>query len=127
MVTLLNKKRFFGSIIIGCVVFSSCQKTLRFDPDPAPTHHLQVRFKPMVGADSLQFGPTYQNISGESYTVRNFKFYITQVELSNTDSARTYKLNKDEYFLVDFADPVSIQLSLDAVAYKYNRISFTLG
>jgi hypothetical protein len=81
----------------------------------------------MVDVDSLQFGPTYQNIFGESYTVRNFKFYITQVELSNTDSARTYKLNKDQYFLVDFADPISIQLSLNAVAYKYNRISFTIG
>jgi hypothetical protein len=127
MVTLLNKKFFYAFVGIACLLFCSCQKALRADPDPTPNHDLEIQFKPVVDADSLQFGNIYYNIFNEPYSVRNFKFYITAIELSNTDSGKTYKVNKDEYFLIDFADPSSTKLSLNAVPYTYNRISFTLG
>lgn len=127
MVTLLNRKLVYAFVLLACTVLYSCQKSLRYDPDPAPDHDLEIQFKPVVDADSLQLGNTYYNVFNEQYSVRNFKFYICQVELTNTDSSKTYKLNKDQYFLVDFSDPGSTRLTLNAVPYTYNRISFTLG
>jgi hypothetical protein len=56
-----------------------------------------------------------------------FKFYICKIKLYNTDSGTSYDVNKDEYFLVNFADNNSTVLKLNAVARTYNRIGFVIG
>src|SRR5947209_18460952 len=127
MVTLLDKKSLIAVIPLACILFCSCQKTLRFPPDPAPNHNVEIQFKPVVDADTLVYGNTYHNMFNEAYSVRNFKFYVSQIQLTNTDSNITYKMNKDQYSLVDFADLTTARLTLNAVPYTYNRISFTIG
>jgi hypothetical protein len=127
MATILDKRNLMAFIPLACLLFCSCQKALRFPPDPAPNHALEIQFKPIVDADTLVYGNTYHNIFNEPYTVRNFKFYVSQILLTNTDSNITYKVNKDQYFLVDFADLTTAKLTLNAVPYTYNRISFTIG
>ena len=127
MITFLHKKIIVAGLIPIAFLFCACQKTLRFNEGPAADHTLTIQFKPIVDADSLEFGKTFHNIFGENYTIRNFKFYICQVDLINTDSGRSYRLNKDEYFLVNFADPNSTKIQLKAVPFKYNRIAFLIG
>jgi len=126
MKPVLNKKIFLTGLI-PVILLTACQKDIRFAPDPAPDHTFVIQFKPVVDNDSLEYGKTYNNVFGEPYLVRNFKFYICHVDLINTDSGKTYHLNKDEYFLVNFGDAATTSLSLKAVASKYNRIAFTIG
>ena len=109
------------------LLFNACQKSLRGDEEPLPNHHLNIQFKPVVDGDSLEYGKTYQNIFGEQYTVSNFKFYLCQVDLLNTESGSSYRLNKDDYFLVDFGNPASSRIVLSAIPSTYNRIAFTIG
>ena len=123
---VLDKKIFLIGLI-PVILLTACQKDLRFAPDPAPDHSFVIQFKPVVDADSLEYGKIYDNVFGEPYSVRNFKFYICHVDLINTDSGKTYHLNKDEHFLINFGDPTATSISLQAVSYKYNRIAFTIG
>jgi hypothetical protein len=114
-------------IISAATILTACQKEIRLAGDPAPDHSLTVTFKPVVDADDLVFGDTYNNTWGEPYTVSMFKFYICKIRLYNTDSGTSYDVNKDEYFLVNFADNNSTVLKLSAVARTYNRIGFVIG
>ena len=114
-------------VLVVAAVFTSCQKELRFAGDPAPSHSLTITFKPVVDADDLVFGTTYNNTWGEPYAVSMFKFYVCQVKLYNTDSGTSYDVNKDEYFLVNFGDNNSTTLQLNAVPYTYDRIGFVIG
>lgn len=115
-------------LALAVATITSCQKELSFDgSEPEASHSMTVNFKAVVDGDPLVPGNTYTNFWGEDYAVSAFKFYIAQVKLMNTDSGTSYDVNKDEYFLVNFAGGQSTRLLLKAVPYKYNHISFVLG
>jgi hypothetical protein len=113
--------------LLAVLMLASCQKEIRFAGEPAATHNLTIKFEAVADAAPLVFGDTYTNSSGEDFTVSNFNFYIAQIRLINTDSGISYNVNKDDYFLVDFADDNSTELKLKAVPATYNRIAFLVG
>jgi hypothetical protein len=127
MRTLLSYTRFLCAVLLTALLASSCQKSLRMSSEPAATHNITIRFKAMAGADQLAFGNTYTNFWGEQYSVSAFKFYISHIQLTNSDSGTVYNVNKDEYFLVNFADSNAVTLKLKAVPNKYMFISFIVG
>jgi len=116
-------------LLLAAAILPSCQKELSNEEAQTPdaTHDFNIQFNPVVDGDALVFGDTYTNASGEQYTIRAFKFYISNLYLINTDSNKTYAVNKDEYFLVNFEDNSSATLKLKAVPFTYNRISFLIG
>ena len=118
-------KTFFFLFI--SFAFFSCQKSVEISPDDPPDHELTIQFSSVVDNEQLELGETYTNIFGEDYTVSNFKFYFCQVDLINTDSPFSYRMNKDEYFLVNFADSGTVRINFGALSGKYNAISFLLG
>ncbi|HYE54958.1 MAG TPA: MbnP family protein [Chitinophagaceae bacterium] len=124
-----NRFLFTCFLLLGLTaLFSSCQKELSADTDePAATHDLIIRFNPAVDGNALVFGDPYTNPSGEPYTISAFKFYISHIRLTHTDSNRSYAVKGDEYFLVNFADNASTLLQLKAVPSGYNSVSFLLG
>ena len=115
------------AFVFIAITFVSCQKSIDIFPDLSPDHEMTIHFSSMVDQQSLELGDTYTNIFGEDYSVTNFKFYFCQVELINTDSGFSYRMNKDEYFLVNFADSGSVRVKFGALSGKYNAISFLLG
>lgn len=128
MRTNFHPRWFLLPVLLTALTITSCQKDLRTGAgEPAATHNLTIKFKAVADAQPLELGNTYTNAWGEQYTVSAFKFYITQIKLINTDSGTSYNVNKDEYFLVNFADSASVALNLKAVPATYNRISFLLG
>jgi MbnP len=127
MRTYLVKNILCCWIVAILVTLSSCQKGIDSESGPAADHTLTIHFKPVVDADSLEFGKSYQNSAGEQYTIRNFKFYVCQVDLINTNLGTSYRLNKDEYFLVNFANPVSTEITLKTIPATFNKIAFTIG
>ena len=107
--------------------FFSCQKSIDISPDIPADHELTVQFSSYADNQRLLLGDTYTNIFGEDYTVSNFKFYFCQVDLINTNTGDSYRMNKDEYFLVNFADSGSVRINFGALSGTYNAISFLLG
>ncbi len=68
----------------------------------------------------MQFGKTYSNDKGEPYSIERFRFYVCRIRLSGMP-------NKDEYFLIDFADSSSTGIALSAPAGRYGSLEFLLG
>lgn len=115
-------------VLLAALMVSSCKKEYSTDGgEPAATHNLTIKFKAVADAQPLELGGSYLNAWGEEYTVSAFKFYIAQIKLINSNTGASYKVNKDEYFLVNFADSATVALSLQAVPATYNQISFLLG
>lgn len=81
----------------------------------------------MAGTSQLAFGNNYQNVWGEQYSVSAFRFYISHLQLTSTDSGIVRDVNKDEYFLVNFADSAATVLQLKAIPGTYDQLSFLLG
>lgn len=127
MRTLLPYYRFSLAVLLIALLASACQKSLRTSNDPVANHNLTIRFKAMAGADQLAFGSNYFNSWGEQFSVSAFKFYISHIQLITSDSGTVYDVNKNEYFLVNFADSNAAVVQLKAVPNKYIRISFLLG
>lgn len=118
-----------GIVLLIIAGIYSCQKSLHFPPGTEQDHNLLLKFKAVVDYDSntLVFGNEYKNFFDETYTVKNFKFYIHGIQMINTDSGKVFNLSSDKYFLVDFKDSLSTSIPVVILPYKYNRISFTIG
>jgi len=111
----------FIAMINVCIAFS---QTLKEKPAlySQPVHLI---FKSMVGDSLLQTGVSYVNAFGEPFTVRAFKYYISNIQLQYADS-NTYKSITAPH-LVNEADSTTKQLSFTAPAGTITRIQFLLG
>lgn len=94
---------------------------------PVDSFNLVIYFKPVADTALLRYDSTYRNYWKEKYSVSNFKYYISHINLTNTDSNLTKQINDDKYFLVDAADSLKCLVRLSVAPYRYNRISFTIG
>ena len=88
--------------------------------------HLVLQFHHRAGDRELEPGSAYKNSLGEQLVVSKFRYYISNIEVSDTISGKRYRVN-DRYFLVDENDSDSKQFSLRLPAGHYTKISFLLG
>ncbi|OQP47109.1 hypothetical protein A4H97_06245 [Niastella yeongjuensis] len=124
----VNLPKLCIGLLLVTAVFS-CQKELHFDKEPEKDHNIILKFKPVASYDSvpLVLGKTYTNNFKEQYTPTGFKFYVHNFVLANTDSGKTFKLDNDKYYLVDFSDSTTTEIKLSVAPYVYNRLYFTIG
>ena len=114
-----------GLLLLGICFASSCQKEISKDTSLAgPSFNFNVDFKAVVDLAPLQFDQPYTNSLQETYSVKTFKYYISDIELTGSNS---YKVSVNDCFLIDASNPASTSLSLKAAPNKYDHISFTIG
>jgi hypothetical protein len=77
-----------------------------------------VKTVPIVLNDSI-----YSNPFGESYSIKNLKYYISHITLSNTNKTA----EKENYQLVDESNPESKTFSISCKAGTYTSVNFLLG
>lgn len=120
-----------GWIWLVAALLCGCQKQLDSGLPPSAQSNLfslRIVFHPVADDKPLQFnGTSYTNAFNEPYTVKTFKFYISQIDLVNTDSAITYRLDRSSYFLVDQSSPAASVIALKPVAHRYNQLRFVVG
>ncbi|MBE7173435.1 MAG: hypothetical protein INR73_22875 [Williamsia sp.] len=105
----------------------ACQKELHSDTGTQEGNfRLNIRFDPVVDGRPLAFDATNTNFSGEPYTVKTFKFYISQIDLSATDGS-VYRVNRNNYYLINEADLSSTTISLTPPTRSYSQLSFAIG
>ena len=117
------KERIIITLLLFAPFIFSCKK----EYSQENSTNLVIQFKAVVDTEPLVFGKTYSNYYEESYQVSNFKFYISNITLINTDSNIAYPVSGSEDFLVNFADSFSTRIKVKAKPFNYNRISFTIG
>lgn len=117
-------------VALAAVLASSCAKEYSasgIPPTPKDSFNLTLNFIPMADTVPVKRDSVYRNFWKESYSVSGFKFYISNIDLINTDSNRTYHVNAGKYYLVDAMDSVNRVVKLLAQPFLYNRISFLIG
>ena len=88
--------------------------------------HLALQLHHRVGDRELKLDSEYKNSPGEQLVISKFRYYISNIEISDTLSRRSCRVS-GQYFLVDEKDPGSKVISLQLPAGQYNKISFLLG
>lgn len=83
-----------------------------------------LQFEKRVGEKLLQQDTVYTNASGETFTVRNFKYYISNIVLQSDDKMESFP---DQYFLVNNEDSSSKQIELTTTFNKVTSLHFLLG
>src|SRR5690348_679815 len=85
---------------------------------------ISLHFQNKAGDKILQQDGIYQNAFGETFTVRNFKYYISNIVLHDSVKTQTYS---DQYFLIDNLDSASQQIELNTSLKNITAIKFLLG
>lgn len=86
---------------------------------------LSIRFINTVGDSTIQLGNTYTNPFNETFTVRNFKYYISHIQLK--DKAGKLHSISNDYYLVNEADTASLSIKLHHNVEEIIAIRFLLG
>src|SRR4051812_41857913 len=86
---------------------------------------IHLLFKNMAGDSILQTSSNYTNAFGEPFTVRAFKYYISNIQLQYADN-NVYKLNIAPH-LVNETDSTTKLLSFTTPTGTITGIQFLLG
>ncbi|HSK12700.1 MAG TPA: MbnP family protein, partial [Phnomibacter sp.] len=87
--------------------------------------HVEIKMVHMANGDLLQMDRPGTNPHGEPFTVTNFAYYISHIELESTQGP-SVKLPV-EYYLVNEKVPASRTISIMPPKGEYRSISWLLG
>ena len=86
---------------------------------------LELRFLNMAGDSVLKLGNSYANQFNETFTVRNFKYYVSHIQLKDK-SGKLHSIS-DSYYLINEADTESLKITLQYNIEDITSIRFLLG
>jgi hypothetical protein len=108
--------------ILICSLFFFCGKK---SETATPNYELKLVFENQVKGVALNIGDGYTNDFGEPYTVTAFKYYISNIELTDING-QIEKIN-NSYFLIDQADKTSLLCAFPTKQQRYKAVSFLIG
>jgi hypothetical protein len=89
-------------------------------------HTISLTFKNMVGEKQLNTDSSYINQAGEAFTVRNFRYYISNITFIDSVDNKSQSYS-DVYFLIDEKDEASKQVLLSTSLKHITTVEFLLG
>lgn len=116
----MKKLRYL--LYIALLPLTSFQLPERQEP---PERNLRLVFHHQLGKEQLETGKTVRNILGDSISIEKFKYYISNISLTNA-AGKLVKLPA-QYFLVDENETASKTISLSIPNIQISRIGFLLG
>lgn len=114
---------FFATMFL-----TACKK----DNDPAYNRSVKapvsIEFDNIAGGSDLQLNTgIYSNAPGQNFTVTKLKYYISNIQLTNT-LGEVYTVPQNEsYFLIDESVPASLKPVIYIPEGEYTRLNFVLG
>lgn len=94
--------------------------------EKSKTENVLLQFSHVVGERNLQLDSSYENSHGEIYSVRKFRYYVSNLIFHDTANGVEHFV-ADSYFLVNEAVVESKSIALVIPTGKYNAVSFLLG
>ena len=114
-------------LIILPFLSGSCRKEKSADNTLRGNSHLNIRFAAVIDGDTLVTGKMYRNVFGEEYSVKTFKFYIHGIELHDSQTNTTVKLDKNAHYLINATSESGSLIVLNVPPASYNAINFVIG
>ncbi len=125
---MINPKIYFMVGLFGLLFFLSCGK----DPDiidESKMADFSIEFDHIVGEDRFFIDPNYvyRNNSGEQFTIRELKYYISNIKLFRTNGSEYAVPAEESYFLINGEDRNTRFTKVRVPEGDYNRIQFMIG
>ena len=112
------KKIFLTLLAVTTILSCKEDETQSLDPGT-----LNLTFN-----NSITLGESYSNTSGESYTVNELKYIISNVMLTRKDGSVISYPQDQSYFVINEADANSLTIQLDDIASgAYTSVTFGFG
>ncbi len=113
-------------ILTGICFLFSLQASSQLVKNTTGGNQLKLVFENKVGGAKLVLGNGYTNPFGETYTIKKFRYYITQIQLLDS-SDMSVQFFPNDYFLVDAGDSASATITVPLSVQHITSISFLLG
>lgn len=123
---MIKYKHFLFALTLIPVIVSSCRK--KDNPEEAiVSPNVKITFRNYVDDQPLVLEKgNYINAAGDSFTIKTYKYYISNIRLVNTDG--TEYVEKESYHLIDESKTPSKSFILNNVpAGNYTSIKFMIG
>jgi hypothetical protein len=119
----MSQIKWIFFLLLIPISFIACEQN---SDAPAPIQGtVKFTFKNTVkGVPLVLNTDNYTNTLGESYKVTKFKYYISNIALTNIDKRFA---EEESYHLIDQAITASQSFSFNANAEVYSHITFTIG
>ena len=120
-------KHILLSIFCLCLFLASCAND-NVSPITKKGGSVILNIDNVIGNQNLEYDKTYSIASGEKYTIKKLKYYISNIQFMKSDGSVTTLQQDSSYFLVDESNSTSMILSLPQVEIgKYLAIRFMIG
>lgn len=110
--------RFFILFFLAVISFSVC------NAHSSATFPFRVEFRNMVDSVPMKLGNSYKNPFGEDYTIKMFKYYISNISFQDSDG-KTIKFA--DAHLINEDDSSSRTINLNLPDAPYTSVSFLVG
>lgn len=124
MKTIIKKVTLLTALL--AVAITGCKKDKEDNLNPTPTvqtQELSLVFKPVAGADDVDFASAHTTTSGQKFTLSTLRFYMSNIRLIKSDGAE-YPLT-GKYLLID---PTTSHFHLGGVPVgDYKGLKFSVG
>lgn len=115
------KNLIYTAVFASLLIFSSCT-----DEEIPATMAMDITMEHVLDGQTLELnGKSFTLPSGEDFTPKKFKYYISNVELRNTITGESYA-EADSYHLISEDGKKSIDLGM-VPSSNYNELSFSIG
>ena len=120
-------KLLLFTALAGMFFGSSGKKVLDNDQDTGLVP-LFIKFDNIAGSRDLVLNTgNYANASGESLSISQLQYFISNIKLRRTDG-KEYATNQDDgYFLIQESVPATHMVKLKVPEGDYNQLTFVLG
>ncbi len=120
-------KHILLSIFCLCLFLASCAND-NVSPITKKGGSVILNIDNVIGSQNLEFDKTYSISSGEKYTIKKLKYYLSNIQFMKSDGSVTTVQQDSSYFLVDESNSASMILSLPQVEIgKYLAIRLMIG
>lgn len=115
------KNLIYIALFSSLLIFSSCKE----DEVPA-TMAMDISMEHIINGQTLELnGKSFTLPSGESFTPKKFKYYISNVQLTNSKTGEIF-VESDSYHLISEDGNKSIDLGM-IPSSNYDQLTFSIG
>lgn len=110
--------------LFSLVILSSCGDDKDTKPDRAD---ITLRFEHMVGSEALNFTSQFSTSAGQTFTVEDFRYYISNLSFENSTTGTKYDI-PNSYHLIRENGTGVVELVLQNVPLAdYDKFNFSWG
>ena len=91
--------------------------------------NVKINFNTYVNGEKLEYGKKYVSPNGDgTFSIHDFKFYVSNLQLINSENSAKNYLEKDSYHLIKFQTNNSYSFTLNKISLEpYDKIRISIG